>query len=180
MASLTDLAHEHTDLTADEIDHLQRLVASWGLLADLSFSDLMLFAAQRPAPDGSSTGIVVLGQVRPSTSQTLYRRDWVGRLLEPAERPAVMRAFADLAPVEGESTSDSGPSVVRETCIPVTHRGIVIAVLAKETAESGLREPGDLERTYLDVFDRFATMIAAAPAMAVQEGFSPWNKYPNK
>jgi two-component sensor histidine kinase len=177
MASLTDLAREHTDLADSEIDHLQRLVASWGLLADLSFSDLMLFAERRPAsvdpdpdPDpgdstgggaGNGAGIVVLGQVRPSTSQTLYRRDWVGRILHSGERPTVMRALMEATAVEGEATSDSGPSIVRETCIPVIRSGRVIAVLAKETAERDMREPGELERTYLDVFDRFATMIAA-------------------
>jgi len=177
MASLTDLAREHTDLADSEIDHLQRLVASWGLLADLSFSDLMLFAERRPAsaelgPDpypgdspgggaGNGAGIVVLGQVRPSTSQTLYRRDWVGRILHSGERPTVMRALMEATAVEGEATSDSGPSIVRETCIPVIRSGRVIAALAKETAERDMREPGELERTYLDVFDRFATMIAA-------------------
>jgi len=160
MASLTELASAHTDLAADEIGHLQRLVGSWGLLADLSFSDLMIFAPQRHQPGDAATGLVVLGQVRPSTSQTLYRHDWVGRQLSLEDRPAVVRALQELAPVEGESTSDSGPSVVRETCIPITHSGRVIAVLAKESASHQLREPGELERTYLEVFDRLATMIA--------------------
>lgn len=161
MASLADLAGVHTDLSSEEIEHLQRLVASWGLLADLSFSDLMIFAPQRHEIDAEPTGLIVLGQVRPSTSQTLYRHDWVGRELSLEDRPAVVRALRDLAPVEGETTSDSGPSVVHETCIPITHRRRVIAVLAKEAAARQLREAGELERTYLDVFDRFATMIAA-------------------
>jgi two-component sensor histidine kinase len=161
MAGLAELAGAHTDLSGPEIDHLQRLVAAWGLLADLSFSDLMLFAPQRTGPGAEPTGLVVLGQVRPSTSQTLYRRDWVGRELPLEERPAVQRALEVHAAVEGETLSDSGPEVVIETCIPVVHGGRVIAVLAKETAVHQLREPGELERTYLDVFDRFARMIVA-------------------
>jgi len=160
MASLAELAGTHTALTDAEIDHLQRLVATWGLLADLSFSDLMLFAPQRRSREEVPFGLVVLGQVRPSTSQTLYRTDWVGRELALEERPAVLRALETGVSVAGESTSDSGPSVV-ETCLPVVHRGAVIAVLAKETAVHQLREPGELERTYLDVFDRFTRMIAA-------------------
>ena len=57
MASLAEFARVHTRLDAAEVDHLQRLVASWGLLADLCFADLLLFAAadrpvrrRRPAP----------------------------------------------------------------------------------------------------------------------------------
>ncbi|MBU6329335.1 MAG: histidine kinase N-terminal domain-containing protein [Acidobacteria bacterium] len=159
MASLAELAAVHTDLSDDEIDHLLRLVASWGLLADLSFSDLLIFAPQRTQGTGP-TGIVVLGQVRPSTSQTLFRRDWVGRQLALDERPAVLQALTERCMVEAEVTGDSGPSVVRETCIPIRRAGRTIAVLAKETAAHQSREPGELERTYLEVFERFATMIA--------------------
>jgi two-component sensor histidine kinase len=161
MASLAELAGASTDLVESEIIHLQRLVATWGLLADLSFSDLMIFAVRRSEHSQAPSGLVVLGQVRPSTSQTLYRRDWVGRELALDERPTVLRALETRATVEGETTSDSGPTVVHETCIPIVHSGRVIAVLAKETAVHQMREPGELERTYLDVFDRFALMIAA-------------------
>lgn len=161
MAGLADLAAAHTDLSDTEVEHLQRLVAAWGLLADLSFSDLMIFAPQRRPGEDAFTGLIVLGQVRPSTSQTLYRHDWVGRELPVDDRPAVVRALLESSLVEGEALGDSGPSVVHETCIPIVVRDRVVAVLAKESSALQLREPGELERTYLDVFDRFATMIAA-------------------
>ena len=45
MASLAELAAAHTELSPADIAHLQRLVAQWGLPADLSFGDLLLFAA---------------------------------------------------------------------------------------------------------------------------------------
>ena len=45
MASLAEFARVHTRLDTPQIDHLQRLVASWGLLADLCFADLLLFVA---------------------------------------------------------------------------------------------------------------------------------------
>ena len=56
MASLAEFAHVHTRLDTPEIDHLQRLVASWGLLADLCFADLLLFTAADGVDD-----LVVLG-----------------------------------------------------------------------------------------------------------------------
>ena len=162
MARLAELARTTTDLTLAEVDHLQRLVASWGLLADLSFSDLMLFVPVRSsARRGAEPELLVLGQVRPSTNQTLFRSDWVERIVAAADRPNVMLALNGTVAVDGESSSDSGALSVRETCIPIIHGGRVIGVLAKETARHELREPGDLERTYLEVFDRFAIMVAA-------------------
>ena len=44
MASLAELARQHTNLDKEAIAHLQRLVAGWGLLADFCFADLLLFA----------------------------------------------------------------------------------------------------------------------------------------
>ena len=46
-------------------------------------------------------------------------------------------------------------------CIPVRYRGEVIGVLTRESAPSFGRQPGELERTYVDIFNRFARMIAA-------------------
>ena len=44
------------------------------LLADLSFADLLLFGVA----EGVEERFVVLGQIRPTTAQTLYRDDLVG------------------------------------------------------------------------------------------------------
>ena len=68
MATLTELARFHTALDGRGVNHLQRLVAGWGLLADFCFADLLLFAPTVDAPDGER--FLVLSQVRPSTSQT--------------------------------------------------------------------------------------------------------------
>ena len=42
MSTLSDLLAEHTTLSDSAAAHLQRLVAEWQLLADLSFADLLL------------------------------------------------------------------------------------------------------------------------------------------
>ena len=62
-----------------------RLVATWNLLADFCFADLLLFV---PIDDDHDR-FVVLGQVRPSTSQTLYRSDSLGDATNETERPLV-------------------------------------------------------------------------------------------
>jgi two-component sensor histidine kinase len=44
--------------------------------------------------------------------------------------------------------------------IPVQREGRVIAVLSREWSNRTGRQPGELERTYLSIFQRFAVMIA--------------------
>ena len=154
MASLAEFARVHTDLGPLEIDHLQRLVASWGLLADLCFADLLLFAA---ADDGE---LVVLGQVRPVTNQTLYRSDLVGTVVTVGDRPLVARSLELGEIMDGEVTNQTLKERVRALCIPVRWHGQTIAVVNREAAPS-VRHPGELERTYIEVFNRFARMIAS-------------------
>ena len=42
MPTPAELALSHTDLKPEELEHLQRLLGSWSVLSDLSFSDLLL------------------------------------------------------------------------------------------------------------------------------------------
>ncbi len=159
MASLTELARFHTALDARGVSHLQRLVAGWGLLSDFCFADLLLFAPTVDSQDGDK--FLVLGQVRPSTSQTVYRADWIGTVVAEEERPLVSRAFRLGEIIEGETTIAALKESVRTLCIPVRCRGEVIGVLTRESAPSFGRQPGELERTYVDIFNRFARMIVA-------------------
>ena len=156
MASLAELARLHTDLRGPQLAHLQRLVASWGLLADFCFADLLLFAP-RVADDAES--FVVLGQIRPTTSQTLYRDDYVGEVFDEAERPLVARAYRLGEIIEGEATLSPLQERVRVLCIPVRWGGELVGVLTRESAPSVGRQSGELERTYVEIFNRFARMI---------------------
>ena len=102
MATLTELARFHTALDGRGVNHLQRLVVGWGLLADFCFADLLLFAPTVDSPDGER--FLVVSQVRPSTSQTVYRADWIGTIVDEEERPLVARAFRLGEIIEGEAT----------------------------------------------------------------------------
>ena len=161
MASLAELARFFTRLDARSVAHLHRLAASWGLLADFCFADLLMFAVVGQPRDDGSNRFVVLGQVRPTTAQTVYRADWVGTVLDENDRPLVARAYKLGEIIEGELTIPPLKERVRMLCIPVRYEGDVVAVLTRESAPSIGRQPGELERTYVDVFNRFARMIAA-------------------
>jgi two-component sensor histidine kinase len=164
MATTSEIARFHTTLRGTAVAHLQRLVGTWGLLADLSFADLLLFVpVTRPDALGDAvTGrsLVVLGQVRPLTSQTLYRSDLVGSVLPAAERPEVFRCWELGEIIEAERTPEQLREPVRTLCIPVRFDGETIAVLTREVTPGVGRQPGELERAYVEVFNRLARMVA--------------------
>src|SRR2546423_5084691 len=85
VGSLADVARQHTALPAPAIAHLQRLVTAWGVVADLCFSDLLLFG---PLAD-ESPRFVTLAQGRATTGQTLYTDDQVGVVVDATQRPFV-------------------------------------------------------------------------------------------
>jgi two-component sensor histidine kinase/PAS domain-containing protein len=138
--------------------HLQRLMASWGILADLSFADLLLFV---PAKGGEGK-FVAYGQMRPTTSQTLHHQDLVGRVVDDQELPLVARAWRLGEIVEGEGSVAGRTEPSRVQCIPVRWHSQLVAVLARESPlEVGGRRPGQLERIYVETFDRLARMIVS-------------------
>lgn len=157
MATLAELAEEQAGLHGPVVDHLQRLVGGWGVLSDLSFSDLLLFAPRK----GSAGEFVVLGQVRPTTNQTLHLDDLVGRTMTATERPVVPRAWAVGGVVEGEVAIPSRSEFARVVCIPVRWQGEMVAIMTRESAMSVGRRPGVLERVYVEVFERLARMVSA-------------------
>ena len=153
MATLGELCRQQTSLTRDEINHLKQLISEWGLLADLCFADLLLYV---PSTDKEW---LIVAQVRPATGQTLYLTDYVG---VPAdnERPLLTAAFEDGEIREGEIAVDQLPEPGRMLAIPVRYGNKPIAVLSREWSNRVGRQPGELEKTYLGIFQRFAAMIA--------------------
>src|SRR5262245_33038028 len=156
MATLAELAKAHTDLTSEQVDHLQRLLASWGPLADLCFADLLLLVPRH----GDAGELVVVGQQRPTTAQTVYRTDMVGEFLPVRERPLVERAWRTGAIIDGDLVRPGSTETTLVRYIPVRSGGQIIAIVSRESAAVSGRRTGDLERAYLGVFDRFASMIA--------------------
>jgi two-component system, sensor histidine kinase PdtaS len=154
VATLSDLARQHTELDRGDMVHLLRLLADWGMLADFCFADVLLYS---PARDGRW---LVLGHVRPVTGQTLYLSDWVGSWANESEAPLLSKARESGEMVEGEIIVEGTPDPTRLLAVPVRRQGRVIAVLTKEWSPRTGRQPGELERTYLSIFHRFAAMIA--------------------
>ncbi|MGH9105977.1 MAG: sensor histidine kinase [Acidimicrobiales bacterium] len=157
MATLVELLRDQAATPDDVVEHLQRLVGSWSILSDLSFADLLLFV---PKADDAEH-FVVVGQVRPTTSQTLHLDDLLGRETGEGDRPVLARAWALGSVVEGELPVGSSSERARVVCIPVRFRGQVVAVMTREAPLTVGRRAGELERVYVSVFDRLARMVSA-------------------
>ncbi len=155
MSSLEELAERRAGLHGPELDALLAVVSDWQILADLCFSDLLLFAR-----DVEEDALIVLAQMRPYTAPTIYQEDLVGTVFSPGERLAVARAFEEGVIVrEGGEESSSGIPV-REEAIPVCFDGRTIAVVSREANLSMVRAPSPLELTYLQSADELSQMLA--------------------
>lgn len=161
MATLAELAKLHHVLEPDQLSHLQRLLGSWALLSDLSFSDLVLLV---PVPDlaegAEGPQMIVLGQIRPNNRPTRLYQDLVGQSVSQADWSIAAAAIRQGEIVRGQidEISPSGP--IASEAIPVRFDKQVIAVLVRLGQEEIRPNTSGYERTYLDAFDRLAAMVA--------------------
>ncbi len=134
------------------------------MLADLCFSDLVLYAPLRhsePTDDGSAVPeFVILAQVRPATAQTSIPDDLVGTNGSPEEVSLVAQGFQSEMLVFRESISPDGGEWIVSQCIPVRRAGRVIAIIDRRHITSARLVHGELERTYIRLFEQFAKMIS--------------------
>jgi two-component system, sensor histidine kinase PdtaS len=165
MATLADRIYRISDLNKRQSEHLRMLCFSWQVLADLSFSDLLLYVRVM-----GQERFEISAQLRPFTSQTLYPQDMVGARVTQPEQPIVERAFR-----EGTIWRQDDPVLVdgvpiRMDAVPVGLDGDVIAVVTKEGSPATSRRPGRLEQVYLQCGERVSQMIS--------EGTFPYDDIP--
>jgi len=153
--SLEELAAKYTRLNPDGLSHIQHLVATWGLLADLSFADLVLFCPCVSDPKC----YVVLGLARPNTTHTLFEVDPTGQIVGEAVVPYVARCWRSGERVTTETFRPEIGERVKVEAVPVRMQGTAIAVLVREYLAQVARRPSDLEKTYLEVAEILFQMV---------------------
>jgi two-component sensor histidine kinase len=152
VSTLAERVQSRTDLTRADLDHLQRLVAEWQLVADLSFADLVLWVRTQEAH------WLAVAHMRPTTGPTSYAKDVVGTELEHSDRLA--RAWAEGRIVrDGEPDRHEGIPVRNET-VPVRREGRVIGVLSRDTNLTSARVPSQLELAYLTSAGELLQMVS--------------------
>lgn len=160
MAGLTHLAQERCDLSDADIEHLQALLTSWNLVADLAMSDLVLWL-----PTWNQAGCVAAALVRPSTAPTAVPEDIVGVFLPRGRRAEIDRAWTLGMPVRGVQPIEVLPAAAE--AYPIRRDGRVIAVVTREvTPERSVRVSGAVEGVYLSAAHDLFVMLC--------EGSFPW------
>jgi two-component sensor histidine kinase len=163
VTSPLDLAYRNAGLEPSARRQLERLMASWNLLADLCFSDLLLYVPADRLAGGEAghgnTHFVAIGQVRPTTNPTLFEIDLVGQVVTARQLPLVLEALRTGVISIGDQRSDIGDGHQRLECIPVRYSGHVVGVMCRVWSPQTARRRGALERVYLDLFERLSLMV---------------------
>ncbi|MFD4183855.1 sensor histidine kinase [Rhodococcus sp. NPDC058514] len=162
MSTLSDLLAEYTDLPGSAVDHLQRVVGEWQLLADLSFADVLRWVGSDSGnPDAAGDGeVVCVAQCRPTTAPTAFAEDAVGTVVSDTEHPHVRQALTEWRIVRVEDGPAGEGTPVRREAIPVRCAGDVIAVLSRDTNPTQQRQSSPLEVAYLDCAADLCQMIS--------------------
>jgi two-component system, sensor histidine kinase PdtaS len=153
--SLTELVRAHTDLEPADVDWLQRLLADWQIIADLSFADLILWL-----PDREGNGYWAAAQMRPTTGPTAYVDDLVGAFVPKGRRPLLDSAHEQQRVAREGDPEWRDDIPVRVEAIPVRRGDRILGVIARNTNLLGVRTPSRLELSYLQTATDLTQMIA--------------------
>ena len=145
MSTLSELVQAQGSSSEADIEWLHLLVGDWQLLADLAFADIVLWV---PTVDG---GFVAVAHARPSSSATLFYRDFVGQGIKPEWRTQVTEAFEEAKIVDTGAPTWYEETPTRVRAVPVLRRlspsskdvsDHPIAVITRHTNLGEARTPG--------------------------------------
>ncbi|MEY2847930.1 MAG: hypothetical protein RI885_595 [Actinomycetota bacterium] len=163
MSTLSDLVLAQGRSTEADVEWLHLLVGDWQLLADLAFADIVLWVPT------NAHSFVAVAHARPSSSATLFYRDFVGQTVKPEWRKQVTDAFES-----GQIVDSAAPDWYEETptrvrAVPVLRRLSAsgsettphpIAIITRHTNLSEARTPSRQELTFNDCANDLFAMIA--------------------
>ena len=163
MSTLSDLVQAQGRSSELDIEWLHLLVGDWQLLADLAFADIVLWV---PSAEGS---FVAVAHARPSSSATLFYRDFVGQEIKGEWKAQVTEAFESATIVDTAAPDWYEETPTRVRAVPVIRRPAntssenepqAIAVITRHTNLSEARTPSRQELTFNGCANDLFAMIA--------------------
>jgi len=164
VSTLSDLVQAQGRSSEADIEWLHLLVGDWQLLADLAFADIVLWV---PSAEGS---FVAVAHARPSSSATLFYRDFVGQAVKPEWQTQVVEAFETATIIDTGAPTWYEETPTRVRAVPVLRRlspsGAAIsehpvAVITRHSNLSEARTPGRQELTFNECANDLFAMIAS-------------------
>ena len=176
MSTLSELISVQGRSSDADVQWLHLLVGDWQLLADLAFADIVLWV-----PTGTGS-FVAVAHARPSSSATLFYRDFVGQGIKVEWKKQVTDAFES-----GKIIDSSAPDWYEETptrvrAVPVLRRlnpgsaevtPTPIAVITRHTNLSETRTPSRQELTFNECANDLFQMIAEGEFPDLGAGTGP-------
>ena len=169
MLSMAQVLAEHTVLSEDHRSWLTHLTDEWHLLADLAFSDLILWV-----PDVDDNVFWACAQVRPTTGPTALEDDVVGEDVHYDPEHQVTEAYLSHEIVKTSGNQLSAGIPVDVHTIPVVRDGRVIGIVEAHTNRMGVRAPGALEDAYLEAADVLSGMVHRCEYPTDTDKSVPW------
>ena len=163
MSTLSDLVSAQGRSSDADIEYLHLLVGDWQLLADLAFADIVLWV---PTDQDS---FVAVAHARPSSSATLFYRDFVGQKIKPEWRKQVTDAFESSLIIDSAAPDWYEETPTRVRAVPVLRRlsssgpettEHPIAIITRHTNLSEARTPSRQELTFNECANDLFAMIA--------------------
>lgn len=163
MSTLSDLVHAQGLSSDADVEWLHLLVGDWQLLADLAFADIVLWV---PTVSGS---FVAVAHARPSSSATLFYRDFVGQPIKAEWRKQVTDAHETARIIDSSAPDWYEETPTRVRAVPVLRRlaqgspevtDTPIAVITRHTNLSETRTPSRQELTFNECANDLFAMIA--------------------
>ena len=163
VSTLSELVVAQRRSTDADVEWLHLLVGDWQLLADLAFADIVLWV-----PTESDT-FVAVAHARPSSSATLFYRDFVGQQIKPEWRKQVTDAFESGRIIDSAAPDWYEETPTRVRAVPVLRRisassaettANPIAIITRHTNLSEARMPSRQELTFNECANDLFAMIA--------------------
>ncbi len=154
MTTLAEHLQSLTTLEPAEIEWLHLVVGDWQLVADLAFSDLVLWV------QGGQAGWQTVAHVRPNTGPMVFHDDIVGTAPTSTRRALIEEAHRSRRLVRGREPHAGEEYGVRVEAIPVVRGARTLGVITMHTHAIAQRTPSRLELTYRHLADALARMIA--------------------
>ena len=154
MPTLDDIARFQTTLSQGDVAWLHALVTDWQIIADLAFSDLVLWV-----PDAESKGMWAAAQIRPTTGPTTLLDDIAGTFVPAKKAPALQQALESGEVGEAVAANDHEGAEVYEELVPLRREGAVCGVVVLRSVAAGHRLSSTLEATYREAAASLVQMI---------------------
>jgi len=139
-------AKPHVQITEAQSAYLEALIDDWHILADLAFSDLILWV-----PGIDDNEFYAIAQIRPATGPTALEDDVVGEVISYDPENLVTQAYLSHKICETSDNKLQAGIPVDVSAIPLMIDKTCWGIVERHTNQMGVRAPGELEDRYLEI-----------------------------